>query len=1257
MMCSSWKISVFGILALMLAFGMTSAIAQSPDDYGDITLVVSATASTGDDGEAISDFADDAADVLRATEELKAADGIRAAIVFTFAFGVDELAKDDLEGTIEVKIPGDWTSPFEALTTGDNRPGAVFLSGILRPDTGADVTLGPSDLKDFDRGRLLTVNIPKGSYSSGEVILTYKSATVPNSAGPSKFGVQAKLNTDKAANLDPTLDAHMRGAGDDAVPVIEGAYYVLTIGSAPDGSGKVTVANSSLVKASDDPAAYKAQYFAEAKKSIGDIVFTYEVAGTMYKGARVQLEVVPDDTIQADKDWPVFQSNNVIVTGAKRIDVDSDNDTVIAEIEGTVKAGKKITFRYKGAIVPDITEFRTDTFTVKSSSPLVAMEPADTLGTAPDEDDHVADSPITVNLVGANNLGKLTASVAQATSEQKIPGDTLVLEYTAAAGMAEGAQVEVTVPAGWTPAPFTPFGTPGNAAGEVVLTATSASGTLIEDEDAPTLSILDRKLTATLRSPLDKEGEIGGKLVFTYHEAKAPKTLGASEFLVKAKSNKDGKLTTLKEAAPTIEVVAGHGTGKIALTHGGRPFRKAMKDTEYSRLVFTYTADERLAKGALIQIEVPSGWIDAEGLRANNKDGVDDLGEVTLTGAGSPSLSLDSHTMTATTGAVLSTGARVVFTLAKIKVPDVSPRSYEFPTHVLSFNTGEASDIDLPGAKLDPSPTVGIDQAADGSGTISITKGDAALIDPKAGESLGDLVFTYIAAGIMEVGSEVEIKIPDRWPAPIADDEDTISKPGEVSLVGVVADLGVSESDRTVTATLQVTLNDGDTFSITYKAIKAPLVGGTYTFNTKAKSSALGRPTALDSSPTVNVDEVAAGTIALTTATGPLTSPVAPGIDLGNLTFAFTADVQMANGAQVSIDIPAGWSVPFSDNNDGTPSEGEVSVTGKATLDPVSGGSAGPWTISATTNDIVESGDVITFTYKMVMSPGEGRSTFATKASVSAGGVPLAIADSPSVIVRRIVADVGIEAMPATVFTGDDITVTVTLLGSDGEAAKAFGAVSVMLSSSFATGVFSNAAGDPVTSVMIADNTSSWTGSYSDTASGTVMLTATATVGEAQLTDAASVTVKSTISALLVNDHDGSMEDPVPPLTGNASISVSAVGKKGVGTVKVTKTEPADAEGNVNVRTLVSLSLDSSAVDPDSPDGDYMYTRLGGIPLSVAAADAVDGVHNSQGVLLDGDYVVEVNIAGEPAVNRDQGTLNNLAPPTLSNASADAGRC
>ena len=50
MMCSNWKISVFGIVALMLAFGLTSAMAPSPDAYSDaLQLTLVAPRGTGCD--------------------------------------------------------------------------------------------------------------------------------------------------------------------------------------------------------------------------------------------------------------------------------------------------------------------------------------------------------------------------------------------------------------------------------------------------------------------------------------------------------------------------------------------------------------------------------------------------------------------------------------------------------------------------------------------------------------------------------------------------------------------------------------------------------------------------------------------------------------------------------------------------------------------------------------------------------------------------------------------------------------------------------------------------------------------------------------------------------------------------------------------------------------------------------------------------------------------------------------------------------
>ena len=103
MMCSTWKISVFGIVALMLAFGLTAgdAFAHSDEEHEGHTrttvkhfsaasIIVTATSSTGDEGtggavgrsgvDLFADTFDDTTETLRATEKLDS-------LVFTYTHG------------------------------------------------------------------------------------------------------------------------------------------------------------------------------------------------------------------------------------------------------------------------------------------------------------------------------------------------------------------------------------------------------------------------------------------------------------------------------------------------------------------------------------------------------------------------------------------------------------------------------------------------------------------------------------------------------------------------------------------------------------------------------------------------------------------------------------------------------------------------------------------------------------------------------------------------------------------------------------------------------------------------------------------------------------------------------------------------------------------------------------------------------------------------------------------------------------------
>ena len=184
----------------------------------------------------------------------------------------------------------------------------------------------------------------------------------------------------------------------------------------------------------------------------------------------------------------------------------------------------------------------------------------------------------------------------------------------------------------------------------------------------------------------------------------------------------------------------------------------------------------------------------------------------------------------ATTTEPVNDGDTITFTYVDVTAPP-DAGSYEFTTRSISFG---GADIDSPGARLERSPTVGIDQAPDGSGTVTFSKSEGTFETASsgeyiatAGESLGDLTFKYTAEGIMEEGAEVVITIPDLWPDPVPDDNDgRTDDPGEVVLSSTGAEtVTVSTADRTITVYFPAAVKSGDSFTVTYRAITAPSRG------------------------------------------------------------------------------------------------------------------------------------------------------------------------------------------------------------------------------------------------------------------------------------------------------------------------------------------------------------------------------------------------------------------------------------------------
>ena len=179
----------------------------------------------------------------------------------------------------------------------------------------------------------------------------------------------------------------------------------------------------------------------------------------------------------------------------------------------------------------------------------------------------------------------------------------------------------------------------------------------------------------------------------------------------------------------------------------------------------------------------------------------------------------------------------------------------------------------------------------------------------------------------MTFGAIVQLAIDPDWPAAIAEDAADPTKPGTTTLSGDGdADPTITDDGYTVTATLNTAISSGDSLVFTYKNITAPSVAGSHTFTASSQHTAIGVLTALQESPSINVNVRAAGSVVLATTAGPLPS-IQPGDALGNLQFTFSAGARMEIGSEVEIVIPAGWTRASEDNGDAVVIPGEVALS------------------------------------------------------------------------------------------------------------------------------------------------------------------------------------------------------------------------------------------------------------------------------------------------------------------------------------------
>ena len=215
MMCSTWKISVFGIVALMLAFGLTAgdAFAHSDGEHAGHTRTTvkhfsaasitsrrhrqqAMKAPAAPSTDLMIDLFDDDTETLRATEKLDS-------LVFTYSHG----GVPSKTGTVTLTIPRTWTRAQRDNGNGTDEAGEIEVSG---GDTHS-VTSGGG-------GWQVKVNYTDDPPADGYVptVITYKKVTVPNRAGKYEFGLSSTTVGDgHVSTVDPHSTNHAKGNDPD----------------------------------------------------------------------------------------------------------------------------------------------------------------------------------------------------------------------------------------------------------------------------------------------------------------------------------------------------------------------------------------------------------------------------------------------------------------------------------------------------------------------------------------------------------------------------------------------------------------------------------------------------------------------------------------------------------------------------------------------------------------------------------------------------------------------------------------------------------------------------------------------------------------------------------------------------------------------------------------------------------------------------------------------------------------------------------
>merc|ERR1712096_481290 len=395
--------------------------------------------------------------------------------------------------------------------------------------------------------------------------------------------------------------------------------------------------------------------------------------------------------------------------------------------------------------------------------------------------------------------------------------------------------------------------------------------------------------------------------------------------------------------------------------------------------------------------------------------------------------------------------------------------SYSFGVKSQASASASASLVDL---TTGPSVTVGA--AADGSGTATV----ASIPTSVGAGSVGNSVtITYTAVGPI-AGGAVTVAVPAGWTAPAAGNT-TVASSGTI---------GALSFDAQNAAVDGVTLAATQTITFTFAGMTAQPAAGEASFALQSRGSPTGTLTAAATA-NLTIANAADGSGSLVISPEAVISG-----STQDVTFTYTSAGSISGGG-LQITIPTGWSEPQAATPAG---EGFVNAyaagdSASDTIGIASVSAAGVITVPITS---LSASSTLVVSYKNAVAPTQvGAVVISAASKGSVSGSYVALAAGPSLSTSAAASTIAFKsAAQSPLQNVSSGAIQLEARDADGNPAPTSAAVTVALTSSSATGVFSAAAdGTAISEVAIAAGGTTASVYYKDSAAGAGTLTATST--------------------------------------------------------------------------------------------------------------------------------------------------------------------